>query len=167
MCVADPRERTPNAHDHENARHNSGEQHRFWVVLAIVTYEDQAEDKPRKSRRGAARMDAAKVLEGRSTAETEPQGGPLRFQNVRNNVRERCPRTPTFANNILVSKYRSRPNSSLRASIAVTRLPKTSAPVYFLGYCHVPKIARVNPTIFSETMKVKNFLMTAICHDIY
>lgn len=56
----------------------------------------------------------------------------------------------------------------MRARIAVTRFPRTSAPVYFLGYCHVPRIARVKPTIFSEMMKVKNFLMVIIiCHDIY
>lgn len=69
------------------------------------------------------------------------------------------PLVHTFANNILVSKYKSRPNSSLRARIAATRLPKTSAPVYFLAYCHVPKIARTRPIIFREMMKEKNFLM--------
>jgi hypothetical protein len=77
--IADPRERAYNAEGHENARHNSGEPHRTGIVLAIVEYQDQAEDQPRKSGRGATRVDAAKVLEDRSTAETEPQGCPLRI----------------------------------------------------------------------------------------
>ena len=83
-----------------------------------------------------------------------------KFQSMRNvRVVPEEPLVHTFANNLLVSKYKSRPNSSLRARIAATRLPKTSAPVYFLAYCHVPKIARTRPIIFSEMMKVKNFLM--------
>ena len=79
MRIADPRERAYNAHGNENARYNASESHRTRISLAIVENKDQAEDQPRKSRCGAARMDAAKVLEDRSTAETEPQGCPLRF----------------------------------------------------------------------------------------
>ena len=84
MCIADPRESADNAHGHENGRHNTSKSHRSGIIRAILEYQDQAEDQPRKSRGRATRMDATQVLESRSTAETEPQRRPLRFQNMRN-----------------------------------------------------------------------------------
>lgn len=84
MCIADPRESADNAYSHENGRHNTSKPHRSRIIRAIFEYQDQAEDQPRKSRGRATRMDATQVLESRSTAETEPQRRPLRFQNMRN-----------------------------------------------------------------------------------
>jgi hypothetical protein len=64
----------------------------------------------------------------------------------------------TFAKRLFTSRYKNRPNNSLRIRIATRRLPRINAPVYLRGYVQILKIARVMPAKFRTITSKKNFL---------
>jgi len=64
----------------------------------------------------------------------------------------------TLAKRVFTSRYKNRPNNSLRIRMATRRLPRTNAPVYLCGYFQILKIARVMPTKFRAITDKKNFL---------
>jgi hypothetical protein len=64
----------------------------------------------------------------------------------------------TLAKQVFTNKYRKRPKSSLRMSIAQFKFPSAMAAVHFSPYEKCPDAAKAIPAAFKATTKVKSFL---------
>jgi hypothetical protein len=64
----------------------------------------------------------------------------------------------TLAKQVFTNKYRKRPKSSLRMSMAKFKLPSAIALVRCTAYGKCPDAARTSPTPFRVTTNVKSFL---------
>ena len=64
----------------------------------------------------------------------------------------------TLAKQVFTNRYRKRPKSSLRMSMAKFKLPSAIALVHFSAYGKCPDAARTSPIPFRVTTNVKSFL---------
>ena len=78
VCVPYPRECAEDTDGDGEVGDNAHDQDSVVVVLMVNEDESYTEDKPDETRRCAARVDAAKMLEYGSATKPPPQGRPLR-----------------------------------------------------------------------------------------
>jgi hypothetical protein len=72
VSITNPRKRACSAYPKSDACHNPDVKHRIWIVFAMFEYHGYVEDKPRKTRDCATRMDSTEMLERGSTTKTKP-----------------------------------------------------------------------------------------------
>lgn len=129
MCISYPRNGTCNANSHQNIGNDTSGKYGVVNIPVVDKYQRHSEDQPDKSRCGTARMNATEMLQDGGTAKAKPERRPLLHSNSQTPALNVCVGI-TLANNVLMTKYKSRPKSSFRTRMATKRLPRTKAPVY-------------------------------------
>lgn len=77
MYVSYPRKRTGDANGHKNIGNDTSDKYRFMIVLMVDGYQSHSVDELDKSWRGAAEMNALKMLQNGGTAEAKQERCPL------------------------------------------------------------------------------------------
>lgn len=81
MGVSDPRECAEDGDSHRKICRDAGDEDCIVRILMINEYQNDAENEPCKSGCSATTVNATKMLEDRSTSESEPEGSPLQSIN--------------------------------------------------------------------------------------
>jgi len=102
----------------------------------------------------------SKYLKNRRAAKSPPQRRPLMnnenpSQDIGYNID-----IATLAKHVFTNKYKKRPKSSLRMSMAKFKFPSAIAVVHLRAYGKRSDAARTIPTIFRVTTNVNSFLVS-------